>query len=125
MGEHIELLVGVFLIVMGASVVLQSQFWIEYAKRLITDPSHIVPLAFMTLLFGLVVLFFHSEWTKSAKSLVTLMGWIMTVKGSLLFLLPKQMVKIYPVQLISPRFLKVEGTLMVVLGVVIVLFAFT
>jgi hypothetical protein len=43
---------------------------------------------FMALLFGLVILQFHSEWVAGWPVIITILGWITVVKGVVLILFP-------------------------------------
>ena len=65
----------------------------ERAARLIAEmeasPGQTFTWGFIALALGLLVLAFHSSWTASWQVIVTLIGWLATVKGVLLLLAPE------------------------------------
>ncbi len=110
---------GYFLMVLGASVAIQPKFWLAYAKHMQAKPFQVIPLGFFTLALGLFVVLAHPIWSQSLDVMVTILGWLMLIKGTLLLCLPQLVLGLFPLDKMSALFIRIEGVFLVVIGVVL------
>ncbi len=84
----VERFLALSLLVTGLSHALQPRAWIELFIRLRgLGDGGILLVALMHLPFGLLIVTFHNVW-HGPGTVVTLLGWGLTLKGSLYFFFP-------------------------------------
>jgi len=55
----------------------------------ITDnPSQSIGWGFVTLTLGLLILAFHDQWVADWTAVITIIGWLATIKGTVLIIAP-------------------------------------
>jgi predicted RND superfamily exporter protein len=78
---------GVYLLTVGMSMVFQKKRFLEILDEMTNSRAMLYVLGFIAMLLGLLVVLTHHIWTGGFFPLVvTLMGWVMFLKGlTLLF----------------------------------------
>ncbi len=110
----IEEVAGVVYLVLGLSFLFQRRFWTELIQETPGNPFFIFLPSFIGLVFGLVIVLLHNEWSLDPGLFVTLVGWIAVIKASLFLMVPEFATWILPHQntLIKLR-IPAGGTLVV------------
>ena len=82
-------LIGIFCLVVGAAILVQKKDFVAIVDELVKSPALLYILGFISLLLGLLVVLTHDVWNAGFLPLiVTLLGWIMVLRGvSALFIL--------------------------------------
>ncbi|VAW80823.1 hypothetical protein MNBD_GAMMA12-2403 [hydrothermal vent metagenome] len=85
----VEKVSAIFLLVLGLSYLINPSGWVLYAKMLQKQPQQFFSLFILILLLGSTIVVSHNVWVASPIVIVTLLGWIMLIKGVMLLLFPK------------------------------------
>src|SRR3989338_7478021 len=87
--QSIEILTALSFLITGLSHLFQPKIWVSFFIS-IRENGKIAGFinSFIQLPLGLLIVSFHNIWTVP-EILVTLIGWSLTLKGKLYFLLPK------------------------------------
>lgn len=83
-------IMGLFLIIMFVSVLVNKKLVPNLIKDVVKDTAFMFFSGAMTLILGLFLVLTHNIWTADWVGLVTLLGWIVLVKGAVLSLFPEQ-----------------------------------
>jgi hypothetical protein len=82
-------LIGLFLIAVGLSMLVQGHWMAETITALAHDQPLVYVLALITFACGLAIVLAHNRWSGGALPVVvTILGWIILIKGLVLLLLP-------------------------------------
>jgi sulfite exporter TauE/SafE len=82
-------LIGLFAILLSLSEFLHKQATVETAAALVRDRPLLFILGMLGLLAGLAMVLAHNVWSGGALPIVvTLFGWILLIRGTILLLLP-------------------------------------
>lgn len=104
---------GPFLIIMGIWMLCYQ----ANVKKVITSvkstPGLMYVMGIINTLIGLTVLSNFNMWTPSLTFLVTLFGWVIFLRGLLVFFAPQML---FTKGVTSPGYLKIKGLVLVVWG---------
>ncbi len=81
-------IIGIFYLLAGISFLLNKSFYKEIMKKAKKDIGFLFIMSSLFLLLGLLVITNHNIWVKEWYVLVTLLGWLMTIKGATFLLFP-------------------------------------
>lgn len=109
-------ILGPFYLVIGLSVLLYSQSWQKMAKAWMKDHFSIFTMMLFSLIFGLVIITKHNDWTPNAYLLITITGWAAFLKGALYFLLPEKNIKSLVKQFNTPAWFQFAGFVAIIFG---------
>jgi uncharacterized protein YjeT (DUF2065 family) len=80
---------AVFMLVVGFSYMFQGRQWRRFSKDVKESPDRLFPLALLMVIFGSAVVVFHNEWTVGWELAVTVLGWVLLLKGAGLLVYPQ------------------------------------
>lgn len=81
---------GLYLIIVYVSVLINKKLMSTLIKDIAKNTAFIVFGGAFALIIGLLVVLTHNIWEVSWVGLVTLLGWVVLIKGVLLVLMPKK-----------------------------------
>jgi len=110
-------LIGPYCVVAAISVLLNKHDYLQLTEDIAKNMSIRFIWAFLALVVGLLIVNTHNVWEASWVVLITLFGWISTLKGILFFIFPDQISKIAEVYNKNEQLLKVNLGLLLLLGV--------
>ena len=89
MHRSIEILTGLSYFIIGLSHLVRPRVWVDFFLYL-REKGEIAAFlnAFIHIPLGLLIVAFHNVWTWP-QLIVTLVGWSLTIKGTLYFLVPE------------------------------------
>ncbi len=85
----IERVVALVYLIIGLSCIFQARIWMELSKELLNSPNSLVLWSIQFLPFGLIVILGHNLWVTDWRTIVTLIGWLVTLKCVLYLLFPR------------------------------------
>ena len=85
---YLSRLLGVFLLVMAVSEWTKPELLTIVAPAMLDQPALLWMSGMLTFVAGLAIVLGHNVWRDPAAAVVTLLGWIMTIKGAALMLIP-------------------------------------
>ncbi len=115
-----ELFCAALLVVIGLSHIAAPRLWATLFKDLFKLPYAGLVIGCMTLPIGLALVLLHNVWTPSVGLIVTIVAWAWTIKGALYLILPGLPARVGAPHMEYPRRFSWAGSVMVMLGVVVV-----
>jgi hypothetical protein len=86
--RYLSRLLGVFLLITVLAMLTQPALLSTTAPGMLDQPALLFVSALLTLAPGLAIVIGHNVWNGAAATIVTLFGWLMTIKGAALLLVP-------------------------------------
>jgi hypothetical protein len=85
-------LIGLYCILLALSMIIYRQATVDSVTALLHNPSMMLVLGVIALVAGLAMVLTHNIWSGGALVvIVTLVGWVILIKGLLLLFLPPEM----------------------------------
>jgi len=82
-------LIGLFCIAFSLSMIAHRQASVDLMTALVHDPPVVLLIGMIGMTAGLAIVLGHNIWSGSALTVVvTLVGWVILIRGLLLLLLP-------------------------------------
>jgi hypothetical protein len=108
--------VGPFLLILGAAVALRAQTLPALLPAFAQDAPLLFVTGFVTLAIGLVMIAAHNWWNSPTAIVISILGWLTTVRGAFLLLAPDAAVTLAGGALQSPFPAIAAGVVMAVIG---------
>jgi hypothetical protein len=86
--RYLSRLLGVFLLVTAVAELTQPALLTTIAPAMLDQPALLFVSGLLTLAPGLAIVIGHNVWNGAAGAIITLLGWLMTIKGAALLLVP-------------------------------------
>lgn len=116
-------IIGIFYLLAGVSFLLNKSFYNDIMKKAKKDIGFLFVMSSLSLVTGLLVIINHNIWVKEWYVLVTLLGWLLAVKGSVFLLFPD--FAVYKIKKLDKSLGRVvSGSLGVVIGYIFVFLSF-
>lgn len=77
------------ILITGLSLLAQAPRWALLLKEAVVAPHRLFPLALFLLMIGLWVVTFHNLWAIEWRLVITLVGWLLVAKASVLLIAPE------------------------------------
>ena len=121
----IERVVALFYLILGLSCIFQGRIWMELSKELLKKPKSLILWSIQWLPLGLIVIMGHNLWVSDWRILVTLAGWVVTLKCALYLLFPRwsDFVQNWSERFLG-SYLRVGGIVVAALGVILTFMSF-
>ncbi len=122
----IERAVALFYLIAGLSCILQARIWIDLSKELLKKPSSLIVWSIQFLPFGLIVILGHNLWVADWRVIITLVGWLATIKCVVYLLYPRwSAFMLNWSDSFMRRYLTVGGAIIAVLGMLLTFWSFS
>ena len=82
---------GIYMLVAGISLLLNKDNFNHMVKELMKEEGALFGLGIFTVILGAFLVAAHNVWELGWPLVITLLAWIVLLKGSLIFVFPKQM----------------------------------
>jgi hypothetical protein len=112
---------GPFMTIMGLWMLLYSDNLIKVWNSIKGSPASFYFSGVMNLLIGLTVLSQYDMWSWDAYVLVTLLGWVMVVRGVMALFVPQLLIQL---TMSNTSFMKAMGIIPLVWGLALCWLAF-
>ena len=89
MPEIIEKVVSVAFLILGLSYFYQAKLWVGIATEIIEKPEKRLLLTLVFLPFGLIIVLGHNVWVSDWPVVITILGWLITVKCAFYLIVPQ------------------------------------
>ena len=113
---------GLFMLIMSLSMLVNFHKLPKLLKELAKNTALVFFSGFPAILLGLLIVLSHNVWTNDPRWIITLMGWLILIKGVLRISMPEKMAGF--VSRISPRAHFVMLLIVLLLGAYLALFGF-
>ena len=122
----IERVVALVYLIIGLSYVFHNRMWMELSKELLEKPNSLLLWSIQWLPLGLIVILGHNLWVADWRILITLVGWLVTLKCVLNLLVPRWsgFVKKWSESFLR-RYITVGGLVVAAVGVILTFMSFS
>jgi hypothetical protein len=87
--RYLSRLLGLFLLVLAAAELTQRSILAATALQIVNSPALLMICGMLTLVAGLAIVLGHNVWRGGATQVVvTILGWLMLLKGAALMIFP-------------------------------------
>ena len=119
-------LIGLYCIIAALALMAHKQSTVESIKALIRNPPLLLLVEVIALIAGLAMVLGHNLWSGGALAvIVTLIGWLVTIRGVALLVLPENVkLKLFEALRYEERFFIYMGVVLV-LGIYLTFAAFS
>jgi hypothetical protein len=112
-------LLGPMLIVFGLAFAIHRKIYTAMAKEFIGSRSLVYLAGACALTGGLALVLTHNVWVGDWRVLITLIGWMATIAGTLRLLLPDMVRRVGGDMFVSERPVFITGVIWAVVGAVL------
>lgn len=112
---------GPFLLVLGIWKLFYHSNAMKVIASVKNSPASMYILGILNLLFGLTVLNQYNNWMWGLPLLVTILGWVLLIRGLLFYFMPHCL---FHKNVTSGNAIKVKGVILLVWGFALCWFAF-
>jgi hypothetical protein len=117
-------LLGPLLLLTGAGIVLNPKSFRTIAGEVVRSVTLVYLFGFMDLAAGLVIVLTHNVWVASWRVLITLIGWLLLIRGAVRIVAP-EIVMGYAAKVIrNKQVIPAAGAVVGVLGLVLCYFGY-
>ena len=117
-------LLGPLLLLQGAGLLANPRVFRTIASEVIGSVTLVYLFGLIDLAAGLAIVLTHNVWTANWRVLITLIGWLMLIRGVLRSLIPDTVMG-YAKRLIrNERVYLVSGVVLTILGLVLCYFGY-
>jgi hypothetical protein len=106
---------GMFLMVMGVILITRLEYYTNILRSAQWTPFGMFATGLATLFIGLYFVQQHHEWVMRPRVLLTIVSWIILLKGLAALVLPEQMIKIY-YRWVTPKRIMIGSIIYIILG---------
>lgn len=108
----------------GIGMVINPEFYKNMFADFVERPAVLYLGGVTALVVGYLLVAFHNTWTADLSVIITVLGWMALVKGVVIFVCPKHMIRLMKGLVEKKNFMKIEAIVAIVAGVVFVWLGF-
>lgn len=82
--------------VLGLSHLLQPKAWSTFFRAVLDSGNGALGIGMFSLPIGLVIIVFHNIWIRDIPVIITLFGWMITIKSVMYLLFPRSIERVTP-----------------------------
>ncbi len=113
-------LMGLFITVLAVWVLVDQSDFSADVQAVVSDRSATLLLSLMCLAAGLAVVLAHPAWSGGiAPVLVTLLGWLLLVRGVVLLFMPQNLLETLATAVVGAGWVSVIGAIALGLGIIL------
>lgn len=87
--NFVAALLGPIYIIVGIGILLNPDHYQRMAQDFLRSPALTYIGGAMALAAGISILYFHNVWTADWRVIITILGWLASLKGAQLLVFPK------------------------------------
>ena len=116
---------GPWMLLAGVAVALRRDRMMGVLDAFAADPALSFVSGVFTLLLGLIVIAVHQKWGGVTQVIISLLGWLLALRGAVLLFAPEDMVALaHRVVGYGPGPMGVAGAVMAVIGLYLTLIGY-
>jgi hypothetical protein len=117
-------LLGPLLLLTGAGIVLNPKSFRTIAGEVVRSVTLVYLFGFMDLAAGLAIVLTHNVWVASWRVLITLIGWLMLIRGAVRIVAPETVMGYAAKVIRNKQVIPAAGAVVGVLGLVLCYFGY-
>ena len=87
--KYLAKVIGIYLIIVGVAMLANMHLFLNYIHSLINNAPLMYVIGFFTLIPGILMVVSHNVWQWNWRLLITLISWLVLLKGASIILFPK------------------------------------
>ena len=107
---------SVVYLAIGVGMLVNPAFYKKMFSDFVDNAGVLYMGGITALVVGLLIIMFHNTWTKNLSVIITIIGWLALIKGVVILIFPKAMVALAKSIVNSPKFMKIEAILVIIVG---------
>ncbi|MEZ5995556.1 MAG: hypothetical protein R3C25_07350 [Hyphomonadaceae bacterium] len=108
---------GPLLAIAGLMLITQSARMHAALTGFLLDEALLMFAGFVTLALGLMLVAFHQRWDSVTPSIISILGWLLTLRGAALLLAPDLVRRAAGFVDAQPNILPIAGCVLALIGV--------
>jgi len=117
-------LLGLTLLVVGAGILFNPRPFRAIANEVVRSVTLVYLFGLIDFAAGLAIVLTHNVWLASWPVLITLIGWILLIRGAVRVLIPDTIMSYAAKVIAKPQFFVVSGVVVGILGAVLCYFGY-
>jgi hypothetical protein len=82
--------IGLSLLITCVGVLVNLQFYLSLVKEIVKNPLILLIVGELDIVIGLLIIVSHNIWAVDWRLLITLIGWLLIVRGIIRIVFPQQ-----------------------------------
>jgi hypothetical protein len=117
-------LLGPLLLAVGAGILLNPKAFRTMASEVVRSVTLVYLFGLLDFAAGLAIVLTHNVWVASWRVLITLIGWLMLIRGALRILIPETIMRYAAGIIRNKQLVPVAGAVTGILGLVFCYFGY-
>jgi hypothetical protein len=117
-------LIGPLLLIVGAGMLFNPGVFRTMASEVIRSVTLVYLFGLVDLAVGLAIVLTHNVWLVSWRVLITLLGWIVFIRGAVRVLIPETLMGFAADKIGKKPFVPVAGVVTALIGLVLCYFGY-
>ncbi|KTD25752.1 MULTISPECIES: hypothetical protein [Legionella] len=85
-------IIGLYLLIMAIIMLMRRGPYLAFVEKLQPSSGVIIMTSSLALIIGLFLIVIHNRWTFAPDVVITILGWLITIKSILWLAIPEKMV---------------------------------
>ncbi|WP_425170277.1 hypothetical protein [Legionella sp.] len=107
---------GWYLVIMGIFLISRREIVISVMNDMVTRPGILLALAFITLIFGLLMVVSHNLWVMGWPVIITIISWLVLINGIIRLFYPAFVYQIWDELAAKPALFTITGIIALLIG---------
>jgi len=117
-------LLGPLLLIVGAGILFNPHAFRTMANEVVKSVTLVYLFGFLDFAAGLAIVLTHNVWIASWRVLITILGWLLLIRGTVRILIPETIMSYAAKILRNKQFIPVAGVITGILGLVFCYFGY-
>src|SRR5271163_2787194 len=117
-------LLGPIFLIVGASILFNPKVFRDIAADVVRSVTLVYLFGLMDFAAGLAIVITHNVWLASWPVLITLIGWLLLIRGTVRVLIPETVMGFAAKVLGNTQFIPVAGVVTGIIGLVLCYFGY-
>jgi len=117
-------LLGPLLLIVGAGILFNPHAFRTMANEVVKSVTLVYLFGFLDFAAGLAIVLTHNVWIASWRVLITILGWLLLIRGTVRILIPETIMGYAAKILRNKQFIPVAGVITGILGLAFCYFGY-
>jgi hypothetical protein len=117
-------LLGPIFLIVGASILFNPKVFRDIAVEVVRSVTLVYLFGFIDFAAGLAIVIAHNMWVASWPVLITLIGWLLLIRGTVRVLIPETVMGFAAKVLGNKQLIPVAGVVTGIIGLVLCYFGY-
>jgi hypothetical protein len=117
-------LLGPLFLIVGASILFNPKVFRDIAAEVVRSVTLVYLFGFIDFAAGLAIVIAHNMWVASWPVLITLIGWLLLIRGTVRVLIPETVMGFAAKVLGNKQLIPVAGVVTGIIGLVLCYFGY-